>query len=97
MDQAGTTPNLGHRIGAALSPEPAPVLLRAGIAVLIDIVVVYALVRTALVLFGHPGEGLTHAVLPAVFGGMLAFLGSLGGTVRSGLTRAAALSACPCP
>ena len=32
MDQAGTTPNLGHRIGAALSPEPAPVLLRAGIA-----------------------------------------------------------------
>lgn len=97
MDQAGTTPNLGHRIGAALSPEPAPVLLRAGIAVLIDIVVVYALVRTALVLFGHPGEGLTHAVLPAVFGGMLAFLGSLGGTVRSGLTRAAALSAVSLP
>jgi hypothetical protein len=85
------------RIRSALSPEPAPVLLRAGIAVLIDIVVVFAAVRTALVLAGHPTDGLTHAVLPAVFGGMLAFLGSLGGTLRSGLSRAALLAVLALP
>jgi hypothetical protein len=68
------------------------VLLRAGIAVVVDMIIVFLAVRTALVLGGHPEEGLTHAVLPAVFGGMLAFLGSLGGTLRTGVTRAAALS-----
>ena len=67
-------------------------LLRAGIAVVVDMVVVFLAVRTALVLAGHPDEGLTHAVLPAVFGGMLAFLGSLGGTLRTGIARAFALS-----
>jgi hypothetical protein len=60
--------------------------------VVVDIVVVFLAVRTALVLAGHPDVGLTHAVLPAVFGGMLAFLGSLGGTLRTGIVRAAALS-----
>jgi hypothetical protein len=76
----------------ALSPEPAPVLLRAGIALLIEVIVVYAAVRTALVLAGHPDDRLTHAVLPAVFAGMFGFLGSLGGSLRSGLARAALLS-----
>jgi hypothetical protein len=82
---------LGH-VRFALSPEPAPVLLRAGIAVLIDVIVVFLAVRTALVLAGHPDAGLTHAVLPAVFGGIFGFLGSLGGSLRSGLTRALVLS-----
>ena len=71
-----------RRARLALSPEPAPVLLRAGIAVLIDILVVYLVVRAVLVAAGHGPEGLTHAVLPAVFGGMFAFLGSLGGSAR---------------
>ena len=82
---------------AALSPEPAPVLLRTGIAVLIDVIVVFLCVRTALVVAGHPTEGLTHAILPAVFGGIFAFLGSLGGTTRTGLMRAGLLSVAAVP
>ena len=82
---------------AALDPEPAPVLLRAGVAVLIDVIVVYFCVRTALVTAGHPAEGLTHAVLPAVFGGIFAFLGSLGGTTRTGLLRAGLLALAAIP
>ena len=87
---------VGH-LRAALAPEPAPVLLRAGIAVLVDVLVVFVAVRAALVWAGHPDAGLTHAVLPAVFGGMFGFLGSLGGTLRSGLGRALALSALALP
>jgi hypothetical protein len=85
------------RARLALSPEPAPLLLRAGIAVLIDIIVVYLVVRAVLVAAGHEEEGLTHAVLPAVFGGMFAFLGSLGGSTRSGLLRGAVLAAVALP
>ena len=81
----------------ALAPEPAPVLLRAGLAVLIDIVVVFVAVRTALLAAGHPDAGLTHAVLPAVFGGIFGFLGSLGGSLPSGLRRALLLSAAALP
>jgi Fusaric acid resistance protein-like len=92
MDAARGSSSMLRHVRFALQPEPAPVLLRAGIAVVVDIVVVFLAVRTALVLAGHPDEGLTHAVLPAVFGGMLAFLGSLGGTLRTGIVRAAALS-----
>ena len=85
------------QIQPVLKPDPAPVLLRTGIAVLIDIIVVFVVVRTVLVAAGHPDEGLTHAVLPAVFGGIFAFLGSLGGSSRSGLARAALLSAVALP
>jgi hypothetical protein len=85
------------RLAFALQPEPVPVLLRTGIAVLVDVIVVFVAVRAALVMAGHPGEGLTHAVLPAVFGGMFAFLGSLGGTTRSGLVRAFVLAALSVP
>jgi hypothetical protein len=92
-----SNPSLLRHIRFALSPEPAPVLLRAGIAVLIDVIVVFFAVRGALVLAGHPDERLTHAVLPAVFGGIFAFLGSLGGSLRSGLTRALALSVVALP
>ena len=92
METASGSTSLLRHVRSALRPEPAPVLLRAGIAVVVDIVVVFLAVRTALVLAGHPDEGLTHAVLPAVFGGMLAFLGSLGGTLRTGLARAFVLS-----
>jgi hypothetical protein len=85
-------PSLFRHVRTALAPEPAPVLLRAGIALLIEVIVVFAAVRTALVLAGHPDERLTHAVLPALFAGMFGFLGSLGGSPRSGLVRAALLS-----
>ena len=67
-------------------------LIRVGIAVVIDIAVVFFVVRAVLVAAGHPTQGLTHAVLPAVFAGMFAFLGSLGGSTKSGLTRAMVMS-----
>ncbi len=95
-DIVGRESVLRH-VGFALRPEPSPVLLRAGIAVLIEVIVVFFAVRYALVAAGHPDQGLTHAVLPAVFGGMLSFLGSLGGTLRSGLTRGLALSCLSLP
>lgn len=91
MDAAREPTSLLRHVRFALRPEPAPVLLRAGIAVVVDMAVVFLAVRSALVLAGHPSDGLTHAVLPAVFGGMLGFLGSLGGTVRTGLARALVL------
>jgi hypothetical protein len=90
--EAVPSPGVLRHVRRALSPEPAPLLLRAGIAVVVDMVVVYVAVSTALQLAGHPAEGLTHATLPAVFGGFLAFLGSLGGSLRSGLLRAGLLS-----
>ncbi|MBK9741209.1 MAG: FUSC family protein [Actinobacteria bacterium] len=90
-DVAGRTTVLRHA-RFALTPEPAPVLLRAGIAVLVEVIVVFFAVRFALVAAGHPDEGLTHAVLPAVFGGIFGFLGSLGGSLRSGLLRGFGLS-----
>ena len=85
------------RMRGALSPQPTPVLLRAGIAVLVDVVVLFAAIRFALLAAGHPTAGLTHAVLPALFGGMFAFMGSLGGNLRSGLVRAVAFSAVSLP
>ena len=93
----GSASSIMRRARFALKPEPTPVLLRAGIAVLVDIVVVFVAVRAALLWAGHPAEGLTHAVLPAVFGGILGFLGSLGGTLRTGLIRALVLSAAALP
>lgn len=92
MDAAPGSTSLMRHVQSALRPESGPVLLRAGIAVVVDMILVFLAVRTALLLAGHPDEGLTHAVLPAVFGGMLAFLGSLGGTLRTGIARAFALS-----
>ena len=97
MSADADQPSVLHRARLALSPEPAPVLLRAGIAVLIDIAVVYLVVRAVLVAVGYGPDGLTHAVLPAVFGGMFAFLGSLGGSTRSGLLRAVGLSVAAVP
>ena len=82
---------------AALAPEPAPILLRAGFAVLIDIIVVLFVVKAVLAAAGQPTADLTHAALPALFGGMFAFLGSLGGSLKSGLTRAVLLSALSLP
>lgn len=76
----------------ALGPEPARARVAAGVAVLGYVIVVYLSIRAALVAAGHPPDGLTHAVLPALFGGMFAFLGSLGGSLRSGVVRAGALS-----
>lgn len=90
-------PTLLRHMRFALKPEPAPMLLRAGVAVVVEIAVVFLVVRSTLVTAGHPAEGLTHAVLPAVFGGMFGFLGSLGGSQRSGLLRALALSAVAFP
>ena len=87
----------GWHVRRALSSESAPVLLRTGIAVVIDIVVVFLSVQYVLLAMGHPRERLVHAVLPAVFGGMFAFLGSLGGNWRSGMTRGAALSVVALP
>ena len=92
MSSPAAPQRLSSRLAFALSPEPAPVLLRTGIAVLIDVVIVYAVARAALIASDYPHDALTHAALPAVFGGMFAFLGSLGGSTRSGLIRAAALS-----
>ncbi len=97
MSTDGDHRSILHRARLALSPEPAPVLLRAGIAVVIDIIIVFLVVRAVLVAAGHGSDGLTHAVLPAVFGGMFAFLGSLGGSARSGLLRAAGLSVAAIP
>jgi hypothetical protein len=94
---AGSRTSVLRHVRFALSPEPAPVLLRAGIAVVIDILVVFIAVRTALVMAGHPAAGLTHAVLPAVFGGMFAFLGSLGGRLRGGLLRGGLLALVAAP
>ncbi|MCB9413399.1 MAG: FUSC family protein [Actinobacteria bacterium] len=81
----------------AMRPEPVPARFAAGIAVVLDMAAVYLAVRWVLGAIGHPPQGLTHAVLPALFGGMLAFLGSLGGSVRSGLARAAVLGAISLP
>ncbi|MCX6432463.1 MAG: hypothetical protein NTX29_06620 [Actinobacteria bacterium] len=97
MSTDADQPSVFSRARLALSPEPAPVLLRAGIAVVIDIIIVFLVVRAVLVAAGHGPDGLTHAVLPAVFGGMFAFLGSLGGSARSGLLRAAGLSVVAIP
>ncbi len=81
----------------ALRPEPGRALWSIGIATLVDIVVVFLMVRSVLLWAGHPAEGLTHAALPAVFAGMFGFLGSLGGTLKTGLVRAAALPALGLP
>lgn len=97
MEAARHSGSMFGHVRFALRPEPAPVLLRAGMAVVVDVVVVFLAVRTALVLAGHPSEGLTHAVLPAVFGGMLGLLGSLGGTLKTGLARVLVLSAVSMP
>lgn len=97
MSDRTVQPTLLRHVRFALKPEPAPVLLRAGVAVVVEIAVVFFAVRMSLVAAGHPAEGLTHAVLPAVFGGMFGFLGSLGGTQRSGLLRALVLSALALP
>ena len=86
-----------YSLRTALSPEPTPLLLRTGVAVLVDVVVVFVVVRVVLLGAGHAQVGLTHAVLPAVFGGIFGFLGSLGGSARSGLVRALALSAVSLP
>jgi hypothetical protein len=90
-------PSVFGRVRLALSPEPGPVLLRTGIAVLVDVIVVFVVVRTVLVMAGHPEAGLALAVLPAVFGGIFGFLGSLGGSARSGLLRALLLSVAAFP
>lgn len=76
----------------ALAPQPGHALVTVGVAVVVYLVLTFVAVRSVLVAAGHPVEGLTHAVLPPIFGGMLAFIGSLGGSLRSGLIRAAALS-----
>jgi hypothetical protein len=81
----------------ALEPEPAPVLLRVGIAVLLDMIVVFVTLKTLLLATGYPPAHVTHAVLPALFGGLFGFLGSLGGSTRSGLLRALLLSALALP
>ena len=88
---------LPSRLVFALAPDPAPVLIRTGVAVLIDVIVVFAAVRGVLLMAGHPEGTITHAVLPAVFGGMFAFLGSLGGSARSGIARAVVLSGVAVP
>ena len=94
-NQGGRT--LPSRLVFALAPEPAPVLIRTGVAVLLDVIVVFAAVRGVLLMAGHPEGTITHAVLPAVFGGMFAFLGSLGGSARSGIARAAVLAGVAVP
>ncbi|MEI8081345.1 MAG: FUSC family protein [Actinomycetes bacterium] len=80
------------RVKLALEPGPEPPMYRAGIAAVIDLVVVYAIVRGAMVVTNYPEPDLVHAALPAVFGGMFGFLGSLSGTLVSGLRRAVVLS-----
>lgn len=89
-------PVLKH-VRFALEPEPAPVLLRVGIAVLLDMVILFAALKSLLLATGYPPEHVTHAVLPALFGGLFGFLGSLGGSTRSGLLRALMLSALALP
>lgn len=91
------TAGLVRHLRGSMAPDPAPARVAAGVAVVVDMIVVYAVVRTALVAVGHPDERLTHAVLPAVFAGMFAFLGSLGGSVRSGLLRAVFFAAVSLP
>ena len=90
--QQQRVPLLRH-VKFALEPEPAPVLLRVGIAVLLDMIVVFVTLKTLLLATGYPPAHVTHAVLPALFGGLFGFLGSLGGSTRSGLLRALLLSA----
>jgi hypothetical protein len=94
--QQQRVPLLKH-VKFALEPEPAPVLLRVGIAVLLDMIIVFVTLRTLLGATGYPPQHITHAVLPALFGGLFGFLGSLGGSTRSGLTRAFILSALALP
>ncbi len=94
--QQQRVPLLRH-VKFALEPEPAPVLLRVGIAVLLDMVIVFVALKTLLLATGYPPEHVTHAVLPALFGGLFGFLGSLGGSTRSGLLRALLLSALALP
>lgn len=72
-------------------------MVAVGVAVVVSLTINFLVVRAVLVAAGHPPEGLTHAVLPAIFGGMLAFIGSLGGSLRSGIVRAAALSVIALP
>lgn len=84
--------SLTSHVRRALAPEPGRAMVAVGVAVVVYLVVAFLAVRGALVMAGHPTEGLTHAVLPPLFGGMLAFIGSLGGSLRSGVLRAAALS-----
>ena len=81
----------------AFQPEPVPAMVRVGIAVLVDMIVVAVVVRASLTLVGYPDPDLTHAALPAVFGGMFGFLGSLGGTLKSGLIRAFVLTVLSLP
>ncbi len=70
-----------------MTPDPAPARIAAGVAVVVDMIVLYVVIRFVLEAMGHPPERLTHAVLPALFAGMLSFLGSLGGSARSGIGR----------
>lgn len=88
---------LSDHFRLALRPEPGRALWSIGIAALVYIVVVFFAVRTALLWAGYPAEGLFHAVLPAVFAGGFGFLGSLGGTLKTGLVRAVALPALGLP
>lgn len=97
MEEQRNERRRASRLAHALRSHPVPVLLQSGVAVLADVTIVFAAGRAALLMVGHPGEGLTHAVLPAVFGGMFAFLGSLGGTTRSGIVRALALASVSLP
>jgi len=94
--QQQRVPLLRH-VKFALEPEPAPVLFRVGIAVLLDMIVVFVTLKTLLLATGYPPAHVTHAVLPALFGGLFGFLGSLGGSTRSGLLRALLLSALALP
>ncbi len=97
MEEQRNERRRASRLAHALRSHPVPVLLQSGVAVLADVTIVFAAGRAALLMVGHLGEGLTHAVLPAVFGGMFAFLGSLGGTTRSGIVRALALASVSLP
>jgi len=89
---AATPVRWSDHVRRALSPDSTPAMVSVGIAVVIDLVVTMAVLRFALVAAGHPAEKLTHALLPPLFTGMLAFIGSMGGSTRSGAIRALALS-----
>ncbi len=57
MSTDADQPSVFSRARLALSPEPAPVLLQAGIAVVIDIIIVFLVVRAVLVAAGHGPDG----------------------------------------
>jgi Fusaric acid resistance protein-like len=97
MGRDGSGMSFPLHVKRAFQPEPVPAMIRVGVAVLVDMIVVLVVVRGALTLAGYPDQALTHAALPAVFGGMFGFLGSLGGTLRSGVLRALILSTASLP